>query len=83
METRDLIDELDQDLVRLLARRAYLSKRAGSIKAIHGATIRDPARERSLLEQRKEWAREQDLEPDSVVDIFAAILRFSRALQTE
>jgi prephenate dehydrogenase len=83
METRDLIDELDRDLVRLLARRAYLSKRAGSIKAIHGRSIRDPERERSLLDQRKEWASEEDLEPDQVVDIFAAILRFSRALQTE
>jgi prephenate dehydrogenase len=83
METRDLIDELDRDLVRLLARRAHLSRRAGSIKAIHGKSIRDPARERSLLEQRRQWAREEELEPDSVVDIFAAILRFSRALQNK
>jgi len=80
-ETRYLIDELDRDLVRLLARRAHLSKRAGSIKAIHGRSIRDPERERSLLDQRKEWAREEDLDPDPVVDIFDAILRFSRALQ--
>jgi prephenate dehydrogenase len=83
METRDLIDELDRDLVRLLARRAQLSKRAGSIKAIHGKSIRDPGRERTLFEQRKKWAREYDLEPDSVVDIFAAVLRFSRTLQSE
>ncbi len=83
METRTLIDELDRDLVRLLARRSHLSKRAGSIKAIHGRSVRDPDRERSLLEDRKQWAREEDMEPDSVVDIFAAILRFSRALQTE
>jgi len=81
METRDLIDELDRDLVRLLARRAQLSQRAGSIKAIYGKSIRDPARERTLLEDRKQWARENELEPDSVVDIFSAVLRFSRALQ--
>jgi prephenate dehydrogenase len=83
METRDLIDELDRDLVRLLARRAHLSRRAGSIKAILGKSVRDPARERTLLERRKQWAREYDLEPDSIVDIFAAVLRYSRALQAK
>ena len=82
-ETRDLIDELDRELVRLLARRAQLSRRAGSIKAIHGKSIRDPHRERTLLQSRKEWAREYNLEPDSIVDIFAAVLRFSRSLQEE
>lgn len=83
METRDLIDELDRDLVRLLARRAHLSRRAGSIKAVHGKSVRDPQRERTLLEQRKRWAREQNIEPDSIDDIFAAVLRFSRAVQTK
>jgi prephenate dehydrogenase len=82
METRDLIDEVDLELIRLLARRAHLSKRAGSIKAIHGKSVRDPQRERTLLEQRRQWAGEHNLEPDSVDDIFAAVLRFSRALQT-
>ena len=83
METRDLIDEIDRDLVRLLARRAQLSKRAGSIKASHGKSIRDPARERKLLEQRKQWAHEFNLDTDSIVDIFVAVLRFSRNLQTK
>ena len=82
METRDLIDEVDLELIRLLARRAHLSKRAGSIKAIHGKSVRDPQRERTLLEQRRQWAGEHNLEPDSIDDIFAAVLRFSRALQT-
>ena len=83
METRDLIDELDRDIVRLLARRAKLSKRAGSLKAERGKPVRDPIRERALLELRKQWAREHNLEADAMVDIFTAILRFSRTLQTE
>jgi prephenate dehydrogenase len=83
METRDLIDELDQELVRLLARRAQLARRAGSIKAIHGKSVRDPSRERSLLERRRQWAAELDLEPDAIIDIFAAVLRFSRRVQTK
>lgn len=83
METRDLIDDVDRDLVQLLARRVHLSRRAGSIKAVHGKSVRDPQRERTLLEQRRQWAREQDLEPDFMDDVFAAVLRFSRAVQTK
>jgi prephenate dehydrogenase len=83
METRDLIDELDQELVRLLARRAQLARRAGSIKATHGKSIRDPVRERTLLERRKQWAAEQNLEPDSIADIFSAVMRFCRAVQAK
>jgi prephenate dehydrogenase len=81
MATRDLIDEIDRDLVRLLARRAQLSRRAGSIKASHGRSIRDPERERTLLEQRRQWASECNLEPEAIADIFAAVLRYSRILQ--
>ncbi len=77
-ETRDLIDELDHELVRLLARRANLARRAGAIKAEQGRGVRDPARERELLAEREAWARRMDLDPSTVSVIFEAILSFSR-----
>jgi prephenate dehydrogenase len=83
LQTREMIDTIDQELIRLLAQRAQLSRRAGSIKAVHGKSIRDPQRERSLLEQRRDWAREYELDPESIIDIFAAVLRFSRQLQSD
>lgn len=82
-EARDLIDELDQELVALLARRAELARRAARAKAGLGEGVRDPAREARLVHERRRWATELGLDPDSVSQIFHAILRFSRRLQSE
>ncbi len=79
LETRDLIDELDGELVRLLARRSQLSLRAGRAKA--GRAVRDPERERALLEARGRQAEELGLDPKAVREIFEAILRHSRRVQ--
>lgn len=80
-ETRDLIDDLDRDLVQLLARRAALSRRAGRAKAQAGRPVVDPERERQVFDARRRWAEAQGLDPDGVREIFESIVRFSRALQ--
>jgi prephenate dehydrogenase len=80
-ETRDLIDELDRDIVRLLARRARLGSRAGTIKAGLGAPVRDPSREREVVSRRRAWAAEDGADEEAVADVFAAILRMSRRAQ--
>jgi prephenate dehydrogenase len=82
-EARDLIDELDQELVTLLARRAELARRAARAKAGMGEGILDPTREARLVRERRRWATELGLDPESVSQIFHAILRFSRRLQSE
>ncbi|MCB2224679.1 MAG: prephenate dehydrogenase/arogenate dehydrogenase family protein [Actinobacteria bacterium] len=82
-ETRDLIDEIDAEIVALLARRSLLSTRAGRIKSEAGAGIRDAARERELLDERRRWAAERGLGEETVADVFSAILRFSRAAQAD
>jgi len=80
-QTRDLIDELDGDLVALLARRAVLANRAGQIKAQHGHGVRDPGREQRLLEARRKMASTHNLDPDGISRVFEAVMRFSRDLQ--
>ncbi len=80
-ETRELIDEVDRDLLALLARRAILSRRAAGAKAELGVAVRDPRREAALLASRRRDAEERGLDPDSVGEIFEAVLRFSRKLQ--
>lgn len=81
VETRQLIDELDRELVDLLARRAVLSRRAGRSKERLGRAIRDPGRERALLEQRAAWAENAELPPDELREVFEAVLRLSRRMQ--
>jgi len=78
---RELIDELDEQIISLLARRAQLAHHAARVKAGEGKPVRDPEREKSLLARREEWARGYDLLPAEVRAVFDAILDFSRAEQ--
>lgn len=82
-EARDLIDELDEEIVGLLARRTQLARRAGRIKSQQGKAILDSRREQDLLEERRRWAAELGLPEESLTDVFSAILRFSRTAQSE
>jgi prephenate dehydrogenase len=77
-EVRDLIDELDAELVGLLERRARLALRARSAKASSGRGITDRAREEELLAARRALATSSGLDPDAIDEIFRAIVRFSR-----
>jgi len=82
-ETRDLIDDLDHELLRLLRRRATLAQRAAQAKSAHGRTMIDRQRENALLEQRRQWAQTLGLDVDSVESIFHAVLRFSHHVQMQ
>jgi prephenate dehydrogenase len=82
-KVRDLIDEVDAELVELLGRRALLARRARAVKAGIGAGVRDVAREGQLRADRRGKAAERGLDPDRVDDVFTAILRLSVALQEE
>ncbi|HSP79180.1 MAG TPA: prephenate dehydrogenase/arogenate dehydrogenase family protein [Myxococcaceae bacterium] len=80
-ETREHIDQLDRELLGLLARRTQLAQRAARAKAQAGHPVVDPAREEALLAARRAWASEQALDAEGVESVFRAILRFSRRSQ--
>lgn len=80
-EARDMIDEIDRELVGLLARRAQLSKRTRLAKARLGQGVHDPGREAEVIGARRTWAGELGIDEDSIEDVFRAVLRFSRRVQ--
>jgi len=82
-ETRELIDDLDRELVQLLGRRAQFSRRAGRAKANLGRGVVDSGREEQVIAARRRWAEEEGLDADGVAEIFRSVLRFSRAVQKE
>lgn len=82
-QVRDLIDDVDREIVALLARRAVLARRAGQAKAGLGVGVRDRSRETGMLEARRTWAETAGLEPDLVATVFEEILRVSRKMQSE
>jgi prephenate dehydrogenase len=80
-DTRDRIDELDQEIVALLGRRAELSRRAMKAKQRLGQPLYDPEREARVLGARRSMAEERGIDAESIEDVFRAILRFSRRVQ--
>lgn len=81
LETRELIDEIDRELVELLARRAQLSRRAGWAKAALGREVADQQREHLMLRSRQDWAHALNLDPGFVDALFRLVLTHSRAVQ--
>lgn len=81
-QARELIDDVDREILGLLARRARLARRAAAAKADLGVAVRDARREAELLDARRRLAAELGLDPDRVAAIFEAILGFSRGVQS-
>jgi prephenate dehydrogenase len=80
-EVRDLIDDVDRELLELLHRRTQLAQRAARAKAQLGAPILDPVREATLLQDRRAWAAGLGLDENLVEEVFRALLRGSRRAQ--
>jgi chorismate mutase len=62
-ELRGSIDNLDAALVHLLAERFKCTQRVGALKAAHGLSPADPAREAQQIARLRALAREARLDP--------------------
>jgi len=80
-QTRDHIDSVDREIVRLLAQRTQLVQRAARAKAALGAPVLDGTREAEMAAARRQWAGDAKLDADAVGDVFRAILTMSRRSQ--
>jgi len=80
-QTRDHIDAVDREIVRLLGRRSQLVERAARAKAAIGAPVLDGAREAEMAAARRQWAAESKVDADGLNDVFRAILTMSRRAQ--
>jgi prephenate dehydrogenase len=80
-ETRDHIDAVDRDIVRLIAQRMELARRAARAKAAIGAPVLDGARESELMAARARWATDAKLDASGIEDVFRTILTLSRRAQ--
>jgi chorismate mutase/prephenate dehydrogenase len=78
---RQGIDEVDSELVALLARRASLTKLVGEYKSQTGLPIYIPERETELIEKRRKQAVEVGVSPSLVEDLLRRIMRESYQTQ--
>lgn len=75
------IDAIDDELLRLLNRRAGLAMKVGESKRIAGLSVWDGARERAVIE-RVRRANTGPLNEQAVVKLFRRIIIESRRVQT-
>ena len=74
---RGQIDELDNELVALLARRQCISNEIGDWKIAHNMPVLQSGRYREIIERLSALARTQGLDPDYVAAIMETIHRES------
>lgn len=76
-ELRAGIDEVDAQIMDLLARRLELVGQVGEIKGRHGLPIYAPERERTMIAAKRALAEERGLPPDLVEDVLRRCMRES------
>ena len=78
---RRQLDELDRQLVEVLARRFETGSKAARLKRALGIPIHDPAREEQVIVRAMDWARSAGLPEGQVADLFRMLIAISRAAQ--
>ncbi|MGJ8694275.1 MAG: bifunctional chorismate mutase/prephenate dehydrogenase [Thalassotalea sp.] len=76
-QCRDQIDDIDSQLVALLAKRRAVTKKVGEIKSEVGLPIFSAEREAALLSARRDEAISKGVSPELVEDILRRIIQDS------
>jgi chorismate mutase/prephenate dehydrogenase len=74
---RDEIDDIDSQLVALLAKRLAITTKVGVLKSTEGVPIFAPEREAALISKRREEAEEAGLNGDLIEDVLRRLMRDS------
>jgi chorismate mutase len=80
---RHEIEQIDRELVAILAKRVGMSREIGSLKKIAGLPTLDPAREAEVIRRAATLARDAGLSDEKVRDIFWHVIGLSRAVQVD
>jgi len=80
---RNKIDDVDQQLVDLLAQRLALVAEVGDIKSEHGLPIYVPERETAMLKKRREEAESKGVPGDLIEDVLRRVMRESYASEKD
>ncbi|WP_414830318.1 bifunctional chorismate mutase/prephenate dehydrogenase [Alteromonas sp. H39] len=76
-ELRSGIDELDAQLIDILAKRSALTSKVGEIKAETGMPVYVPEREVALIDKLRAQAIQAGISPDLAEDLMRRIMRDS------
>ena len=82
-ECRSAIEEIDRQLIELLAKRVALGRKTATIKRAAGLPILDPQREAEVIRRAVTSAREHDLPEEAVRQVFWHVVGLSRRVQED
>lgn len=68
-DIRTEIDEIDRQVIQLIGRRFEYVKTASKFKTSE-MSVKAPERFKAMLLQRREWAIEEDLNPDAIEKMY-------------
>ena len=78
---RNQINDIDNQIIKLLSGRMDLVKELGQIKQSSGAEVQDKIRETEIRTRLKELAEKEGLDPDFVDHLYTHIFIESRGIQ--
>ncbi len=81
-DLRHGIDNIDRQIVDLLAQRQSVVQKVVSLKRDCNLPVHHPAREENLISDRRSRGKKAGLNPDYLEELFRCILRQSRVEQT-
>ena len=74
-EVRTEIDRIDRDILALLGRRSGYVHAAARYKASEEA-VAAPERQAAMFRARRQWAAEEDLDPDFVERLYRELIAY-------
>lgn len=74
LEVRKKIDQIDHQIIALLAQRFELTHRVGHLKAVHSLDALDSSREAEKLAEIQQLCQENGLNPTLVTELFSQIM---------
>ena len=80
LDLRKTIDELDQEIIRLLKERMRVSKKVGALKEKLHIPIEDQNREKEIIERLTQQVG-KNLTEEQLIRVFTAVFKSSKQVQ--
>ena len=82
-ELRAEIEDIDRELVELVAQRTYVAETIARVKAEEGLPTTDEAQERRVMERASENAERFELDSGVIRDVFDLLIELNKENQRE
>jgi len=82
-ELRKEIEDIDQEIVELIARRTYVADTIAQVKEQQGLPTTDESQEEAVMDRASENADQFDVDRNLVKAIFRLLIELNKAEQRE